>query len=246
MNLLLIEPRELGSGDTCTIDDDRAECLRSVLHARVGQVVRAGVLDGAIGEAEVIAAEGARFTLRFRALHEPAPPLPIDLVLAVPRPKVLTRVIEACAAFAVRRIHLTNAWRVDKSYLSSSRIAPTALDRAVRLGAAQGATTVLPELYVHARLMGLLDAQFGVPGGLRLVAHPGAPPIEQAVTTSAPATIAVGPEGGWIERELDSLVARGFIPVALASTILRVESAVATALGQLALLHRMRQASPSS
>jgi RsmE family RNA methyltransferase len=246
MNLLLVEPGELGPDDTCTIDDDRAIHLRSVLRARIGHSVRAGILGGAIGEAEIIADDGARFTLRFRAMRAPAPPLPIDLVLAVPRPKVLTRVIEACATFAVSRIFLTNAWRVDKSYLHSARIAPTALDRAARLGAAQGATTWLPALCVYTRLMPLLDAHFTTPAGVRLIAHPGAPPIEQVVATNAPVTIAIGPEGGWTDRELDTFVERGFAPVALGSTILRVESAVAAALGQLALLHRMRHASPSS
>jgi RsmE family RNA methyltransferase len=246
MNLLLVEPGELGPGDTCTIGGDRAAHLRSVLGAAVGQVVRAGIVGGAVGEAEVISDDGAGFTLRFRALRTQAPPLAIDLVLAVPRPKVLTRVIETCSMFAVRRVDLTNAWRVDKSYLRSPRLAPDALARAARLGAAQGATTWVPELRVHARLMELLDAQFAAPAGVRLVAHPGAPPIEQVVATSAPVTIAVGPEGGWIDRELDTFVARGFAPVALASTILRVEAAVATALGQLALLHRIKQASPSS
>jgi RsmE family RNA methyltransferase len=246
VNLLLVEPGELGPGGTCAIGDERAHHLRTVLDVRVGDRVRAGMIGGAIGEAEVISDDGERFTLRFHALRRPSPQLPIELVLAVPRPKMLTRVIEACAAFAARRVDLTNAWRVDKSYLLSPRLAPDALSRAARLGAAQGATTHLPELYVHARLMALLDARFAAPGGRRLIAHPGAPPIEAVATGSEPVTIAIGPEGGWIEREVETFVARGFQPVSLAATILRVETAVAAALGQLALLHRMRQASPSS
>ncbi len=52
--------------------------------------------------------------------------------------------------------------------------------------------------------------------------------------------IAIGPEGGWIERELETFVARGFAPVSLGTPILRVEAAVASALGQLLLLHRIR------
>lgn len=247
MNVLLVEPAELGADGTCSLADERAQHLRSVLGVRVGQLVRAGVIGGALGSAEVLADDGARVTLRFRATHAAPEPLAVDLVLAVPRPKVLTRVIEACAAFAVRRVDLTNAWRVDKSYLRSPRLAPDALARAARLGAAQGATTHLPELHVHDRLMALLDERFASPGPTtRLVAHPGAPPIERVVSTPSPVTLAIGPEGGWIERELATFVERGFSPVSLGTAILRVETAVAAALGQLALLHRIRQESPSS
>jgi RsmE family RNA methyltransferase len=78
--------------------------------------------------------------------------------------------------------------------------------------------------------------------GVHLVAHPGAQPIERA-TLGGPTVIAIGPEGGWIQREVDTFVARGFQPVSLGTSVLRVEAAVASALGQLALLARQRTAS---
>jgi len=59
----------------------------------------------------VIGDDGATYTLRLVLDGAPPPVLPVDLVLAVPRPKVVTRVIETCAAFGVRRVDLTNAWR---------------------------------------------------------------------------------------------------------------------------------------
>ena len=45
--------------------------------------------------------------------------------------------------------------------------------------------------------------------------------------------------GGWIQRELDTFVERGFQPVSLGTPILRVEAAVATGLAQLMLLDRI-------
>jgi len=160
VNLLLLEPAEVGGDGACSIDGDRARHVRDVLGARTGSIVRAGVIGGGVGAAEVVGDDGARMTLRLALTGEPPPQLPIELVLAVPRPKVVTRTIEACAAFGVRRVDLTNAWRVDKSYFDSPRLAPAALARAARLGAAQGATTHLPELHVHDRLMALLDTRF--------------------------------------------------------------------------------------
>ncbi len=234
MNLLLVAPSEVVDG-VATIADERAVHLRAVLKVAPGQRIRAGIARGGLGTAEILADDGRAIALRLE-LGEGSAPMPVELVLAIPRPKVLSRTLEIAASFAVERIQLTNAWRVDKSYLDSPRLAPAALERAAWLGAAQGATTHLPEICVHRRLMQLLDGRYQ--SGQRLIAHPDAPPIERAYR-GGPVVVAIGPEGGWIQRELDTFVERGFAPVSLGTPILRVEAAVATVLGQLALLARM-------
>jgi RsmE family RNA methyltransferase len=239
VNLLLVEPTEIRPDHTIVLADRRAEHLRRVIGIAVTQTVRAGIVGAGMGTAELISDDGTTMCLGLTITAPASEPLPIDLVLAVPRPKVLTRVIEMAAAFGVARIDLTNAWRVDKSYLASPRLAPAALAYAVRFGAEQGATTHEPPVAIHDRFMALLDARWpaGGPPGTRLVAHPGAPPIEAAFAPG-PLVLAIGPEGGWIQRELDTFVERGFQPVSLGSPILRVETAVAAALGQLLLLQR--------
>ena len=217
-----------------TLADERAVHLRTVLKVVPGQRIRAGIARGGLGTAEVLADDGRAIALRLEVGAAP-PPMPVELVLAIPRPKVLSRTIEIAASFAVERIQLTNAWRVDKSYLDSPRLEPAALERAAWLGAAQGATTHLPEIAVHRRLMQLLDGRYAT--GQRLIAHPDAPPIERAYR-AGPVVVAIGPEGGWIQRELDTFVERGFAPVSLGTPILRVEAAVAALLAQIALLAR--------
>ena len=281
MNLLVIEPAEVGADARCAIRDRRAQHLREVVGARVGSRVRAGIVGGGKGTAEVVADDGVAITLQLALTDPPSMPLPIDLVLAIPRPKVLTRAIEIAVSFGVARIELTNAWRVDKSYLESPRLAPEALADASRRGAEQGATTYIPPIAIHPRLMKLLDARWPagpssdprggdasrawddarIPDALdswsttgsprdarrpdaiprpetRLIAHPNAPPIETA-PLRGDIVLAIGPEGGWIERELDTFVARGFTAVSLGTPILRVEAALAAALAQLMLLRRL-------
>jgi RsmE family RNA methyltransferase len=247
VNLLLVEAGEVvASGreeGVVTVGGRRGLHLRGVLGATIGSRVRAGIVGGGIGTAEVIADDGVQFALRL-AITEPAPaPMPVELVLAVPRPKVLTRTIEMIASFAVERVALTNAWRVDKSYLSSPRLEPEALAEATRIGAEQGVTTHLPAITLHRRLMELLDTRWPASqrdDTLRMIAHPTGTPIERAVR-SGPITLAIGPEGGWIQRELDTFVERGFELVSLGAPILRVETAVAAALGQLTLLQRIME-----
>lgn len=244
MNLLLVEPSEVAADATVTLADRRAEHLRRVVGVTLGQTIRAGVVGGKLGTAEVTADDGTTMTLRLSLTAPASLPLPIELVLAMPRPKVLTRVIETAAAFGVARIDLTNAWRVDKSYLASPRLADAALGYALRFGAEQGATTHVPPLAIHDRFMALVDTRWptataGAPA-TRLLAHPGAPPIEQA-TLTWPLAIAIGPEGGWIQREIDTFVERGFTPVSIGAPILRVEAALSATLGQLLVLQRLRR-----
>ncbi|HUS65687.1 MAG TPA: RsmE family RNA methyltransferase, partial [Kofleriaceae bacterium] len=51
--------------------------------------------------------------------------------------------------------------------------------------------------------------------------------------------VAIGPEGGWIDRELETFERLGFSAVSLGAAVLRVESAVAATLAQLTLLRRL-------
>lgn len=252
MNLLLVLPDEVVAGEIA-LHDRRAVHLRTVLGAGLGATVKAGIIGGATGTATVLADDGTTVRLALRVADADVAPrtMPVELVLAVPRPKALARAIEAAAAFAVERITLTNAWRVDKSYLKSPKLAPATLAEHVRLGAEQGVTTHLAPVTLYDRFMTMLDARWPEPPltgkrarllgePTRLVAHPGAPPLESAVR-DAGHVIAIGPEGGWIDRELETFVARGFRPVSLGPAILRVETALAVALGQLGMLTRLRE-----
>ena len=246
MNLLLLVRDEV-EGGRVRLADRRAQHLRQVLGVEVGRAVRAGLVGGDVGVATVTALpDDGAVELAVVCDRPPPPRLPVVLVLAVPRPKVLTRVLEEVAAFAVERVELVNAWRVDKAYLDSPRLAPAALAQAVRLGAEQGGTTHLPAVTVHRRLMAFLDRDHpagAAPTGPALCAHPRAGAwIEDAAPFAAGraglVTLAIGPEGGWIEREVETFAARGFAVVGLGEAVLRVEAAVAAALGQLALLRR--------
>ena len=242
MNLFLVDDHEVASA-SCTIlrDDRRFAHLRDVIGLELGKTLRAGIARGPLGTATITAFDDASITLALALAGAPSPAWPVDLVLAIPRPKVVSRVVEIAASFGVARIDLTNAWRVDKSYLASPRLAAEALAHAARLGAEQGATTHLPAIEVHKRLMPLLDRPFA---GTRLIAHPGAPPLE-ATAIGDRVTLAIGPEGGWIQRELDTFVALGFAPVSLGAPILRTEAAVSALFGQLLLVQRSRLADPS-
>jgi RsmE family RNA methyltransferase len=243
MNLLLLAPEECGSGDI-ELDGRRARHLLDVLAVAPGRVLRAGIAGGALGHAEVVAATDHTVTVRFVATAAATRPLAIDLVVAMPRPKAAARILQLAATFAVRSLAFTRAWKVDKSYLDSTRISDREIHENLVLGCEQGESTYLPRVTRFARFMDMLQA-IPLPTGaatLGIVAHArGGVAVEHAVTPGEdrPVTIAIGPEGGWIDREITSFSDLGFSVVQLGGPILRVESAVVAALAQVTLLSRM-------
>jgi RsmE family RNA methyltransferase len=167
---------------------------------------------------------------------EDAPPakLPLTLVLALPRPKVLNRVVAAATSLGVARIYLVNAWRVEKGYWSSPRLGDDNLRAQRVLGLEQARDTVLPELHLRRLFVPFVEGELPAlaEGAEKLVAHPRAD-AELPARAAGAVTLAVGPEGGFIAAELESLRAVGFRPVSLGPRVLRVETAVAALVGRL-------------
>lgn len=244
MNLILVEPEEIDAAGEVVLTGRRFSHLIEVLRASPGDRLRAGVVRGARGRAEVIEASADRARLRLELDEPPSPRPRTDLILAVPRPKALARALETAAALGVGRVDLVNAWRVDKAYFQSGKLDADELRSSLRLGCEQGGSTWVPDVEVHRLLVPFIEGQLPArmaEGPIGLLAHPGAPPLESAARpgTGAPMIVAIGPEGGWIQREVDSFVAQGFTAISLCAGVLRTEAAVAAILAQIELLRRM-------
>jgi RsmE family RNA methyltransferase len=169
-------------------------------------------------------------------LSEPSPPRAgISLVLAIPRPKALKRVLPAVASLGVDRVVLVNAAKVEKSYFDSKVLAPEFVDGLLDLGLEQSRDTIPPRVEVRERFRPFVEDELGAWAGpgRRLVPHPAASSGVPRVPASEPLVLAVGPDGGWTDFEVDLLAKQGFTPFSLGPRILRVEVAVPVVIGAL-------------
>lgn len=243
MNLLLLRPEEISPDGVARLRGRRATHAREVLNACAGDTLVAGILGGRVGSAEVIASSSDELTVRVALERDPPPRAPVDLLLALPRPKVLRRVLQAAASMGVGKIALVGSWRVEKSYWSSPALAPDAIAAELALGLEQGRDTIAPEVLVRRFFKPFvedeLDAAF--PRTHRLLAHPAAAAPLSAIVPRAPrALLAIGPEGGWTAYEARRLVDLGFEEFSLGPRALRVDAALPYSVGQVELWLRAR------
>jgi RsmE family RNA methyltransferase len=241
VNLLLLFDEDFLPDGTARLTGRRAQHAREVLRAEPGESLRVGRLGGLTGTGEVLENSAGVLHLRVSLTEPPPARAGVDLLLAIPRPKALKKVLPAVASLGVDRVVLVNAARVEKSYFDSKVLDGAFVRELLLQGLEQARDTHLPEVLVRERFRPFVedeaDALFG-PTAVRLLPHPPArQPLRATGADSAGRVVlAIGPDGGWVPFEAQLLEAHGFRPFSLGPRILRVETAVPVLLGQVALL----------
>ncbi len=234
MNLLLLEEADFIAADRAVLSDRRFTHMQEIHRVAVGDSLRVGRIGGLMGQARVERLEGHEAELSLTFDQPPPAKLPLTLVLALPRPKMLRRVFQTVATMGVAKLVLVNSYRVEKSFWQTPFLEPEAIRDNLILGLEQARDTVLPEVIIEKRFKPFVEDRLPAiaDGTLGLVGHPGNhPPCPRGV--SEPVTLAIGPEGGWIPYEIDLLGKAGLNPVQLGDRILRVETAVTALLARL-------------
>jgi 16S rRNA (uracil1498-N3)-methyltransferase len=229
MNLILLDERDRVGESSVTLTDERATHLLKVLRATRGQTVRVGWIDGPLGTGTVESVSDGQVTMRCE-FEADTPPRPrVDLLLALPRPKVLRRLWAQFAALGVGQIILTNASRVERDYFDTHVLTEACYRPLLVEGLQQARDTRVPRVSIHRQFKILVEDHLDdlFPSGVRLVADPsGSTSIADALAgRDGRVLLAIGPEGGWNEFELRLLGTRGFTPVGLGPRTLRVDTA---------------------
>ncbi len=235
MNLILLFHDDFIEGTSrVRLTGRRLRHVLAVHRASVGDELSVGLLNDRIGTGKVIALSESDLEMEVSLERMPPQDLPVVLILALPRPKVLRRVLRAVSSMGVKKMILLNSFRVEKSYWKSPVLGLESIQEQLVLGLEQSRDTVLPEVrlrplfkpFVEDELPGLIK------GTLPLVAHPNTS-AECPRSVDRPVTLAIGPEGGFIPYEMEKLVAAGFTAVHAGERILSVETAVPALIARL-------------
>jgi 16S rRNA (uracil1498-N3)-methyltransferase len=221
----------VGVGDVVALPRAQRHHLATVLRLGVGEPLELSDGAGSHAVAE-LTDQGARLTEPPVTVPRPRPRLRV--VHALPKGRKLDEVIrtvvelgvdEVAPVTASRSVRRPEGARGDKAVQRWQAVARSACEQARRVHGVHIAPLAgVADLEVTGRWL-LADprAAGSLPSGLadldaaELVRH------DQTVT------VAVGPEGGWTEQEVDLLASRGALPVHLGPTVLRTEHAAAAA-----------------
>ncbi len=239
MNLLLLWPDEIAADGSIRLRDYRAQHLLNVLRAEVGQTLVAGCANTSIGTATVLERSDTSVLVQYDARHQVEETQPRCLLLAIPRPKVLSRCLEHAAALGYTKIGLFRCYRVEKAHLGSHKLAEEDMRRHVLHGIEQARRVTVPEVRVFGRFNPFVQDVLPtwVPDAHRFVAHPTATKaLSEQSLNGAGFSLAVGPEGGFIPYEVQQFEALGFTAISAGEAPLRVESALSYLTAQLDLL----------
>jgi len=220
--------------------------IKEVLKSKVGDSVTIAEMGGNIGKA-TIAQININEVLLTDITLDKKPPAKLDLtvILALPRPKVLRRLIMDMTSLGVNRLIIVNSYRTQKSYWQSPLL--KRIDEFVFEGLQQAIDTVPLEVEFQKRFKPFVEDDFPVlleeykEQGKAVIAHPYASQSWRSYLDGLkgksshenimPKILCIGAEGGWIDYEVDLLCKHGCTSVSLGARILRTETVVNVLLG---------------
>ncbi|MBQ7722267.1 MAG: RsmE family RNA methyltransferase [Kiritimatiellae bacterium] len=242
MNRILFEPAEAASRNiVLAACDRRAIHIRNVLHASVGDRIRVGVVGGLCGTAAITSMTGGAIAME-AVFDTPSAAPWFDLLIAMPRPKVMRRMWAPLASLGVRDIIVVGASKVERFYFDTHVLDEDFIAPLLREGMEQSGTTYTPRVRVFRRFRPLVEdvisAEYA--DSPKIVAHPyseqaALPRFQTEPKPGSPLPmLAIGPEGGWTDFELGLLGKAGFAAVSLGRRPLRTDIATYALLGAMA------------
>jgi len=234
MNLILLEDQDFIGQDRVRLQDDRCRHIIRVLGAKPGDTLVCGKKNAKMGTGLVISIDRHAIDMQVRLDQDPPLPLPLTLVLALPRPKMLKRILQALSSLGVKEIFLINSRRVEKSFWGSSVLSESDIHRHLDLGLCQARDTLVPRVHLKRFFSPFVKEELPElsKNKNKIIAHPKAQ-TSCPVGVNSDTVLVIGPEGGFIDLEVQTLVDKGFEPMTMGGRILRVETAVTALVSRL-------------
>ena len=235
MNLILLLKEDFIAGyDRVRLSGRRHKHIRDILNSSVGDELCVGVEGSRIGIGRVLAIDNKTVEMNVTLEKNPPLPLPLTLILALPRPLVLRRVLIHSAVLGVKKIILLHTKRVEKSYWQSPALKEKKIREQFILGLEQAKDTVMPKIQFRKKFKPFVEDELPgmIKGAQAFVAHSEGD-AAHPVKGDRPAILVIGPEGGFIPYEIEKLKKSGCRAVNFGERIMNVETAVVACISRL-------------
>ena len=217
-------------------DSQVLDHLNGHLMVKTGDTLKVLVINEGLGKGKVINISPEEVTLDV-TIDSPGLKPNVHLIVGASRPPTLKKVLEHGTSFGVSSFSFFKAELSEKSYLTSKVFEEHSLNDLLTKGLAQGSTFChLPEVKRFNSLEKVLSE---IPSQSQrfLLSLTGEKTFHQEnLSQKSPIVLAIGPERGWTKKEEEFLMSNSFRPILIGESILRVEIATFSALGQLAML----------
>lgn len=226
------------SGNRAALVGDHADHLVRVLRARVGEEFDV-VADAVVRRGRIVSISENRVDFELAEEIPAIAAADLTLLLSIFKFDRFEWAVEKCTELGVKKIVPVIARRTDAHLASASAKRVERWRRIAVQAAEQSRRTVPPEICDPVKLQEALR----VPGKVHIVLSEAEEQVRLrdlfAGSEEADAILAIGPEGGWTEVELELFQKEHWISASLGSTILRAETAAiaATALAISLLSH---------
>lgn len=233
MNLILLYSSDFITPNRVRLSGRRFAHIQDVLKAECSKTLTVGKINGLMGQGTVKSKTNNSIELEVKLDGKPPEALALTLILALPRPPMLKRILFSAAMLGVKKIIILNFKRVEKSLWNSSSLKPVAITEQLVLGLEQSKDTLMPEVILKKGFKPFVEDELPghIKGKLALVAHPGS--AKSPGKVNQPVILVIGPEGGIIDYEIELLKAAGCQPIDLGPRILRTESVLPYVVGKL-------------
>lgn len=228
LNLILLFKEDFPAGeDRAILSGRRHQHISDILKSKVGDELCVGVEGGKIGRGRIVAIDAKKVEMDVILEKDPPESLSLTLVLALPRPRFLRRVLIHVTVLGVKKIILINAKRVEKSYWQSPVLKEEKIKEYCVLGLEQGKDTILPEIQFRKSFKSFVEDELpGMIKGHRAIVAHSEGTSAHPVKGDSPVVLVIGPEGGLIPYEVEKLEESGCNAVSFGERIMNVELAV--------------------
>ncbi len=231
--MLLLHPDDMINETQAQISGRRLKHLVQTHQITVGKILSAGFIDGLLGTSQILKHDNKKLLLDVSFTQEAPKASPITVILALPRPKSIGRILQSLTSLGIKSIHLINSFRVEKSFWQSTHLNKEVIQKELYLGLEQARDTLLPKVHFHRGFRPFVEdlAPKVIENKRGLLAHPYSQQslkslLYQQQDLRPQEVLAVGPEGGWIDYEIQKFQEIGFFPFCFGERVLKLETAL--------------------